>query len=217
MSIEQYFKSLSRRALVASELENGDASVLSGQGGHPLCHSGETWPEHEGSPLLTILTVDTRELPFIPNFLKGTEYISLFILQDEWSHTTEDSSLVVRWYSELPESTLEGGPETEPRLALTFREVVDYPHPDVIDILLADQPELEQEYDQRRDELAEAYPCHTGLKLGGYPYLVQDTAFLQEEDPDYEIQLDATSFYSFADGGIGYVDRDLESIHWETL
>jgi hypothetical protein len=56
-----------------------------------------------------------------------------------------------------------------------------------------------------------------GIKLGGYPLLIQSTAFLMTLDPDFQLQVDATSLYTSADSGIGYICDNLTSAIWETM
>ena len=70
-------KSLGRKALVADD-GSFESTALSGQGGVPLGLPGESWPDLDGEPLFPVLTVDTRELPSVPEFLSGHEYWSLF-------------------------------------------------------------------------------------------------------------------------------------------
>lgn len=52
--------------------------------------------------------------------------------------------------------------------------------------------------------------------LGGYPHSFL-TAFLCETDPDYQIQLDGTELYSYADAGIGFACHDLTYAIWESM
>ena len=67
------------------------------------------------------------------------------------------------------------------------------------------------------EEKLEGFKCHAGIKLGGYPHLIQETAFLQSLEPDFQIQIDITELYSYGDSGVGYFHDDLSAVIWETM
>jgi hypothetical protein len=65
---------------------------------------------------------------------------------------------------------------------------------------------------------AERFPCHSGIKLGGYPLLIQSIeAFLASRDPDFQMQIDGSDCYMYGDTGIGYIPSKLSAIVWETM
>jgi hypothetical protein len=202
--------SLGREALLASNVAP-ESTALSAQGGVPLGLPGETWPALDGEPLFPILTIASNELPVIPPFLAGNEYWALFILREQYEHDVRDGSLVVRRYPELSQLVPLRPPVgvSSNRLGLSFSVVMDYPCRRALEKLLGD--------DFDREDLDTRYPCHAGIKLGGWPLTIQGIAFLMTTDPDFQIQLDCTDLYMYADSGIGYVYAGLEAVVWESM
>jgi hypothetical protein len=172
---------------------------------------GEAWPALNGEPLFPILTIATRELPFVPVFLSGNEYWAVFIQRDQYEQSVNDGSLVVRRYPRISELVPLPQPIGAPSksLGLSFSTVTDYPSRIALRTIIGD--------DVDHEDLDELYPCHAGIKLGGWPLLVQGTAFLATAEPDFQIQLDVTELYMYADTGIGYVYGRLEAIIWESM
>ena len=208
--IQERLVSLGREALLA---DNGspESTVLSSQGGVPLGLPGETWPALNGEYLFPILTIATVELPVIPAFLLGNEYWSFFIQRDQYEQSVNRGSLVVRRYPRLSELVPLPQPIELPskRLGLSFSTVTDYPSGIALTKILGD--------DDNHENLDEKYPCHAGIKLGGWPLLVQGIAFLATAEPDFQIQLDITDLYMYADSGIGFVYGGLDAIIWESM
>ena len=218
-SLESFLSNLERRALLATPLPEAGDDLLTAQGGIPLGSAGESWPEHDGQPLFPMLSVQTSELPFVPPIFGGDAYVVIFIKADEYEVATNDGTLVLRRYSEMTGLVpLAVPPEAETtRLPLGFKEIRDFPEPSVISEALEDRPELLEAYEQESDKWESAFPCADGIKIGGYPLLIQETAFLKSLDPDFAIQLDGTDLYSYGDSGVGYVDADLGYILWESF
>lgn len=208
-SPEESLAALGRRALVGDEIPSADApDLLCGQG-RPLGYAGESWPTKDGNALVCILTIYTPELPEVPDFLRAAEYWAFFIEPRSYEQVAEDGSLVVRQYRSITSLCLlpqPAGAKGIP-LQLRFREIIDYPS----DFALAKAPPAVAHAAESRFE------CHSGIKLGGYPHLIQETAFLESLDPDYQIQLDCSNYYMYADSGIGYVYAGLSAVIWETM
>ncbi len=185
----------------------------------PLGHAGETWPVKKGAPLFPVLSIHVAELPHVPDFLEGAEYWSLFIEPHQFEQATDDGSLVVRRYPHISGlEPLRPSTDTMPaRLALRFRQVVDFPSSCALEQALRSNPALLSTYREQSDDLEDLFPCHDGIKLGGYPLLVHGTTFLQSLHPDFQIQLDTTELYSYADSGVGYVYGGLTAAIWESM
>ncbi len=207
--LEALLHRLARRALLAEPAEG--SGLRSGQGASPLIGPPTDWPSKDGIPLLPVLSVATEELPFVPDFLAEASSVSVFIVPNGYEHVAEDGSLVV-WRDNRAGESGESGTF----IPLRFREVVDYPCQAALRQALAERPQLLDTLDELDDELDESFPCHDGIKLGGYPSLIQETAFLKSLDPDFQIQLDSTEFHSFGDSGMGYVYSGLSAIIWES-
>jgi hypothetical protein len=220
--LESFFESTRRTALVAEQhkSDDGHRPVLCRQGGAPLGEASERWPENNTVSLFPVLSIYTPELPFVPRFLSEFEYWVIFIEPEIFEQSAEDGSLVVRKYQCIADLVPMSPPEPWMReaLYLDFHATEDYPARDALTNALANRPDLVEFYRERADSFAERYPCHAGIKIGGYPYLIQRTAFLLESlEPDYQIQLDMTELYMHGDSGIGYVYGGLSTIHWETM
>lgn|SRR5262245_916438 len=223
--IEAFLVETERRALVA-KFEN--APAIRCRQGRPLAAPHEVWPQRGDTPLFPILALYTPELPFVPAFLDGHLYWTFFVELDQHEQCVDDGSFVVRCYRELAgleplrfPSTLgtkfgdTGFHDTE--LALRFHEVRDYPSATALKCCLQNRPDLLELYHARSRELTVRYPCHSGIKLGGYPKLIQETYFLKNLDPPFQMQLDCSDYYMYADSGIGYVYSNLAYVIWETL
>jgi len=217
-----------RRALVAKECNPADAAVIRCRQGSPLGQPHEGWPHRGDVPLFPILGLHTPELPFVPPFLEGYSYWTFFFELDRFEQGIEDGSLVVRRYRDIAGLEVLAAPSSRELLAadesfdptvrpLRFHEVRDYPSWSALNRCLADRPDLLQQYRARAQELDERYPCHSGIKLGGHPHLIQETAFLMSLDSDFQMQWDGNDYYMYADSGIGYVYRNLTAVLWETM
>jgi hypothetical protein len=207
--MHQRLLALGREALVAHG-GSPEHPSRSGQGGIPLGLPGERWPLHHDEALFPVLILHTPELPIVPRFLAGSLYWVFFIKPDEYEHSTSDGGLVVRRYSDMSSLVALDPPveASRERLGFSFQTVTDYPSRAALERILG---ETMDHFDD------DAFPCHSGIKLAGWPLLIQSTAFLATDAPDFEIQLDGSELYTYADSGIGYVYGGLEAIHWETM
>ena len=169
--------------------------------------------------MFPMLCVSTAELPFVPSFLSGAAYWAFFIRPDEFEQTVDDGSLVVRRYERIAGLQPLSPPDASRRhsIELRFSETQDYPGGFALVEALRGPPELLTDYEGHADSLARRFPCHSGIKLGGYPHMIQGTAFLESLDPDYQAQVDSTELYSYADSGIGYLYDDLRAVIWECM
>jgi len=224
--IEAFLIQTWRRALVGRKCDPADAAVIRCRQGNPLGQPHEGWPHRGDVPLFPILGLHTPELPFVPPFLEGYSYWTFFFELDRYEQGIQDGSLIVRRYPDVAGLERLAAPSSLELLAaassvdptvrpLRFHEVRDYPSPLALKSSLA--PDLLQQYRARATELDERYPCHTGIKLGGYPYLIQKTAFLRSLDPDFQMQWDGNDYYMYADCGVGYVYGNLAWVIWETM
>jgi hypothetical protein len=217
MNIEEFLKSTGRKSLLAEECGPSEGGNLLSCQGAPLAAPNEKWPEKDGETLLPILSIYTPELPFVPSFLQSHIYWSIFIEADSYDQALNDGSLVVRRYSDVAGLEEPEDPEYSFGPRLRFREVIDYPCYDAIMEALETNADLLAAYEERSEILMGQYPCHSGIKLGGYPQLIQGVAFLRPLNSEYEIQLDSTEYYSYADTGIGFLYEGLSGCIWESM
>ena len=226
--IEAFLIETGRPALVAKTYKLEDAAAIRCRQGRPLAAPHEVWPHISDTPLYPILALYTPELPFVPAFLDAYSYWTFFIELECTYLGIDNGSFVVRRYRELaglepltfPSSFGTEFDDTgfyDTELALRFHEVRDYPSTTALRFCLADRPDLLQQYEARIQELGKRYPCHWGIKLGGYPNLIQETSFLMSLDSDFQMQLGGSDYYMYADCGIGYVYDNLAHVIWETM
>lgn len=219
---EKMIMSWMKPALVADERppDHSDGQgLICRQGGSPLGLVGEKWPEKDGEPLFPILTIATKELPFVPEFLSAYEYWAIFIQLDEFNQIIKDGSLVVRKYSTIEglEPITSAHKNDSKYIELRFKEVQDYPSYSAVYRALEGDNELKNRFNPDWPDKLEEYECHSGIKIGGYPLLIQRTGFLENLNPDFQIQIDSTDLYSYCDSGIGYIYSNMSAAIWETI
>jgi len=224
--IEAFLIQTWRRALVGSKCDPADAAVIRCRQGSPLGQPHEGWPHRGDVPLFPISASTPRSFRlYLPSW-KATPNWTFFFELDRYEQGIQDGSLIVRRYPDVAGLERLAAPSSLELLAaassfdptvrpLRFHEVRDYPSPLALKSSLA--TDLLQQYRARATELDERYPCHTGIKLGGYPYLIQKTGFLRSLDPDFQMQWDGNDYYMYADCGIGYVYGNLAWVIWETM
>jgi hypothetical protein len=206
-SLEEALVALGRTALVASELEGDDGSTLLCGQGQPLAGPGETWPSRSGRRLVNVLNVNTAELPSVPAFLNRAAYWSFFITPDAFEQSVSDGTLLVRPYPSVQSLRPLTPPDSlAAPVRLRFAAEVDYPLGFALAKCLPEATAFEDQY-----------PCLSGIKLGGYPHMIQGTAFLESLDPEFQIQLDCSSHYCYGDSGIGFVYGGLSAVIWECV
>jgi hypothetical protein len=217
-NIDDLLKQTGRPALVGEEVADPSGNVLCRQG-PPLAAADESWPLKDDVPLLPILSIHTRELPFVPAFLQGFDYWTFFVDLETCEQIIKDGSLVVRRYKRaLGLRPLPPPPSIKPQpIGLRFRKVIDYPCDEALYDVWSDRPELLQAHEARAAELRDRFPCHSGIKIGGYPLLIQPTAFLKTLDPNFQIQIDISNSFHYGDSGIGYLCMGLSYAVWETI
>jgi hypothetical protein len=183
--------------------------------------AGEDWPAAGGDPMHGVLQLVTRELPFRPPALEGTEMLALFIAEDLPVDTPNGVGWCLRTYESLdglqpltrptwprdPRLPKDFDPALNP-FPLAFSEVDDWPGLDNVPFELIERWREHTHVDEDR------YEPHTGLKVGGWPYCIQsEVEWIDDGDviPDVEfvLQVDSDDKVGFvvADSGIFYVGR----------
>jgi hypothetical protein len=216
-ALENELREMGRKALLAEAMAAMEAGCLCQQGGGFLASPGEAWPAHDGVRLVPILAVHTPELPHVPAFLDGYRYWTFFIEPDLFEQDVEGGTLVVRRYRDANDLTPLADGQVWPPYRLRFREVVDYPSRLALKESLAADPAVAAEFARNVNEVADRFPCHSGLKLGGYPCMIQGTHFLKTVEPDSQLQIDVCDTYQYADSGIGFVYANLQAVIWECM
>ncbi|CAN0287170.1 unnamed protein product, partial [Discosporangium mesarthrocarpum] len=169
---------------------------------------GERWPTWDSAPMVAILTIDSHALPYVPPYLQAARHHVFFVQQEpKLSSMTDDGSLVHRTYNDgvdlLP---LEPPPGLDSNpLGLAFERVVDFPSVESVEAQFGRKSECSTLYRTMFESEPAEFVCHDGIKLGGYPLLIRATAFLIPLDSPYEVQIDSTDSFMWADTGIAYL------------
>ena len=203
-------RAAARSALISKDFESEDQPPRhrSFYGGSFYGLPDETWPRFEGRPLLPWVYISRASLPDVPDRFRDFAGLAFYI--DDQLFTgdyvaKEGSQLVVREYRSVDELVLLARPETledHPAYLLEWTKADDFPS------LSHFYSEFSEEVYQHfcDHDAAEGLANHSGIKIGGWPTLVQrnyDTFDLDE----LKLQIDATENFMYADSGIVYVTR----------
>ena len=174
-----------------------------------LAAAGETWPLSGGKPMHALCQINLMELPSRPPHLDDLAMITVFIGPDELPvDQPNGENWCLRAYRDLgvlrPLEQMKTG-STIKALAMRPRVVeADFP-------CLDDVSELGIDAD---DDYPEKFPHVEGLKLGGWPTLVQSTISWapwndHPSNPEYVFQINSTEKgrWQWGDGGVGYFGR----------
>ena len=170
----------------------------------------ETWPVSNGKPMLPLVQINLKALEYIPDNLSDIEYLVVFI---DAEHLPSDSDngnhWVIRTYSDC--SKLVELQQPNLRFAIT-------PFPLQAKYIDDDFPCYEDCPVELPDELDDAYydlfQNTEGLKLGGWPTLVQSEIFwapnnAHPDNPEFVFQIDSCekANWSWGDQGVAYIGR----------
>jgi len=200
-----------RDAIVAADTKSTQnlADIQSCYGGVFHGRQGERWPTNNGLPIIPWLQIVSRDLPFrLPPFDK-LEMVAFFIDPNTWEPDfgePDHHPIVVREYSLLDDLH----PLARPK------ELSGHPYYSLTWNVVSDHPSLSHFYESFDNTVYDAM-CdsveqlgldnHTGIKIGGWPSLVQrDYDLLMTES--YVMQIDMTENYMYGDSGVAYVDRE---------
>ncbi|MCU4156585.1 DUF1963 domain-containing protein [Carboxylicivirga sp. A043] len=221
-NLKRKIKSLKKDCLLAKQIEYKlDKSILTSMtGGVFWGKNDEAWPLFNSKPLIPILSILTSELPFRTPHFDNIELINVFAYEEGAPIDEKEGSVVIRTYTDLKElKPLEMPDELmKPCFKLNWRKVVDYPNGYQLELNL-DEGEY-RKYLDNNSYLMDEFPNHHGIKIGGWPYLVQETYFLQMDEPDFAFQFDSNEVFMFCDSGLGYFlinDKNGWHSHWDTM
>ena len=172
-----YIKALAKRAVCSTESRSAaqPAATQSFYGGSFYGAEGEAWPHFEGRPLIPWCYLSVTSLPEVPYVLRESEAVAFYINDDlclEACRAAEGSSLVVREYRRGTRLTLLERPPTlekHPPYTLEWRIEDDFPSTSHFYEALSDEV-YAHFCDERKNE---GLANHSGIKLGGWPTLVQ--------------------------------------------
>lgn len=187
----------------------------------------EAWPTMNGAPMHALCQINLAELPFRPPRLADLQMITVFVGPDDLpSDGPNGDNWCLRAYRDLSELLPIEPPATGSTIrAFPMRPRVveeDFPCRDDVPLDLPD--DVDEEY----DDLYENVP---GIKLGGWPTLLQSEIFWAPWNkhpaaPEFVFQIDSSekTGWSWGDGGVGYFGRGTVAGHehewalaWQSL
>ena len=188
---------------------------------------GEEWPTAGGAPMHALCQINLTELPFRPPRLDDIAMIALFIGPRELPIDSPNGDRwCLRTYRDLTEVNVVEPLETNSGIrAFPMRpKVVEDDFPCWEDIPI----ELPADVSNRYHDLFQNVP---GLKLGGWPTLIQSEIFSSPLDehpagPEYVFQVDSSdkAGWSWGHDGVGYFGRgtapgkeDEWTLEWQCL
>ena len=179
----------------------------------------ESWPQSGGKPMLPLCQLNLTELPFRPPRMDDLDFVAVFLAQDVLPDDQPNGEgWCLRAYPDIRAlRPLEAPTVFERPRAFPMRpQVVDSDYPCWEDVAV----ELSEDVADRYDELFENA---SGLKLGGWPTLVQSEIFWAPWNehpavPEYVFQIDSEpkAGWAWADGGVGYFGRGTATGHEDT-
>lgn len=171
---------------------------------------GEEWPLFEGKPMQALCQINTSNLPFRPSGLEDIEFLTAFINPENLPMDTKNGEgWCIRAYKNLNELVHIEQPKIDSKIK---------PFPMSYRVITEDYPCWEDVEVDMPDEIADDYYDHfenvSGLKLGGWPTLIQGEIFWAPWNkhpafPKYVFQIDSEekSNWAWGHGGVGYFGR----------
>ena len=219
---------LNTRPCVPLQLDNAEQVDASGShfGSQPLMAANEVWPcDAQGLPLWCLMQLNLLQAPWCPPELCDLALVQLFAsarLQPSdartWVIRTRSRTQGVAELHACPGPQSDANPWVRtPRAASWQALQADHP--------TNDEPGLQRTPSGQRFPEGAWGQCHTGCKLGGYPYTVQhELNFLgwqtdahgvvgpSPNEPSYQIQIDGQALAG--DGWLIYLGQHPDTGAW---
>ncbi|GAB3957392.1 hypothetical protein GCM10028805_50020 [Spirosoma harenae] len=172
----------------------------------------ELWPLSNGKPMLPLCQINLQEFPFKPELVQDIAFITLFIDADTTpvSGNPNGAGWILRTYTSLEDLI----PIVQPTFVSAIKpfqmapEIIDADFPMLEDCPIALPASLEDDYD-------DLFPNTDGIKLGGWPTLIQgeiDWPPLNQHSttPTFAFQIDSVekAHWQWGDNGVAYFGRD---------
>lgn len=175
-----------------------------------LCSKGEGWPESNGKPMHALCQLNLTKLPYRPKGLDDIQFLTVFIGPDNLPEDTPNGEgWCLRAYKSIDDLVELVPCKTDSHIKpLPMRyEIIEKDYPCWEDLPFECPKELEDDY-------YDLFENQSGLKLGGWPSLIQSEIFWAPWNkhpikPEYVFQIDSTEKgnWSWGDGGVGYFGR----------
>jgi len=177
---------------------------------------GEDWPLTNGKPMHALCQINIDDLPFRPDGFEDIKYIAVFIGPDE---LPIDAPNGTNWCLRSYSTTQRLVPLTQVDSSSNINAF-----PMRAQIVEEDYPGWEDVPIELPEEIADSYYDHFenvgGLKLGGWPTLIQSEIFWAPWNkhpamPRYMFQIDSTEKgnWTWGHAGVGYFGRGTADGH----
>jgi uncharacterized protein YwqG len=176
-----------------------------------VCATGESWPETGGRPMHALCQINLTGIPFRPKRLEDVEMLAVFIGPDTLPMDEPNGqNWCIRAYPRIAGLVPLAHRDTGSKIkSFPMRaRVVEHDFPCWEDVPL----ELSEEI--AADNYFDLFENTSGLKLGGWPTLVQAEIYWAPWNrhpaaPEYVFQIDSENkaHWSWGDGGVGYFGR----------
>ena len=220
--LQEKIDSLKKTCLLAKEIqvESENLELTSKTGGIFFGEVNEEWPFFDSKPLVPVLSILTQELPYVPTNFDNLALINIYAWEDYAPIGEDDGSVVIKTYKSIDGLVPLRKPESinKPCFRIKWEKKNDFQDTSQLEESLTESEF--QEYKTRIDELNKKFPNNYGIKIGGWPTLVQETYFLKFDEPEFVFQVDCNEVFMFCDSGIGYVFNSSKhgwTSHWETM
>lgn len=222
MSLQKFssrISPLAKKCLIATESEKPKLKkVHSNSGGDFYGLPSEEWPEFKSKKLIPLLSICTSELPFVPPKLNDIALLNIFAFDGHYDWGDENKGAIqIKTYNTLDNLVILKKPAEihTPEVPISWKEQTDYPS---CYSLISD--EEFDEYCKYESQLNKQFPQQKEVKIGGYPYFIQQ----YHNSPDYLIQfcwkLDSpfNKVYMFGDAGVAHFSKTKDNwiTYWES-
>ena len=212
MNLEDAKNVLRRRAVVfqIGGFRPSEDPLASWFGRVNVAAAGESWPMTDGLPMHALCQINLTELPFRPPRLEDIDFITVFIgpktLPDEEPNGTFWCLRAYRSLAELGKlAQVDSGSYIKPFPMRPEAVDEDFPVWDDVEV------ELDEDVDE---DYYEHFRNVGGVKLGGWPSLIQNSVFCASSSvdpaaPQYVFQIDSVEKcnWIWGDSGVGYFAR----------
>jgi hypothetical protein len=216
-NLKREIEALRKDCLLATQIEyKKDNPILTSMtGGTFWGEKDETWPYFDSKPLVPILSILTSDLPNKINHFDNIRLINVFAYEDGAPIDEQEGSVVIRTYSDLKNLKPLLKPESmiKPCFKIKWKKATDYPNGYQLEQSLNEEDY--KLYLDNNEQLTEKFPNHSGIKIGGWPYLVQEIHFLKFDCPEYVFQFDSNEVFMFCDCGVGIFMKS-DKIGWNS-
>lgn len=186
----------------------------------------EEWPQSNGEPMIPVCQINLKELQYVPKNLKDIQFLTVFINPDSMPDDKPNGSgWELRAYNSIEELEEITNPIDGPIKPFQMKgDVVGNDFPCWEDCPIEIPEEYEEEY-------YDLFPNKEGIKLGGWPTLVQSEIFWapfneHPATPEYVLQIDSVekANWSWGQAGIVYIGRgtkpdkrDVWTFSWQCM